>query len=264
MTTDSQPPRRVWGMGPIADFIDRHGLRARFDALGPDKVADVPYGGRVLRFHIPDAMTDKMQIPALMGRLHEAPLLERFAGLAAPGGVVLDLGANHGSHTVFFAAIMGARRVHAFEPQPRMAVILRKTVALNGLSNVVVHQAAVGARAGHVRLAQSNAENTGMASFRPDPGGDVAMVAIDQVVTDAPVTAIKIDIEGMQMPALRGMVRTLRRDRPVLWLELRPAKGEVEAPTAWLARLGYQPIQVGFRDFFFLPTGVSGGPEPGA
>jgi FkbM family methyltransferase len=252
--------QRKWGTGPIAEFIELHGLRSKFQSLDPEAVATVHYRGQTLKFHIPDAMTDKMQLAALMGALHEARLLERFAALISPDGVVLDLGANHGSHTIFFGAVMKARLVHAFEPQARLADILRVSVMLNGLDNVIVHQAAVGAKSGRVSLASQNEENSGMAAFRPDHRhGDIPMVAIDDVVTEMPVTGVKIDVEGMQMPALRGMARTIRRDRPVIWIELRPAKGEVPAPTEWLMRHGYRAHQISFRDFFFLPEPLGSG-----
>ncbi|MDA8766950.1 FkbM family methyltransferase [Planktomarina temperata] len=67
------------------------------------------------------------------------------------------------------------------------------------------------------------------------------------------MTGVKIDGEGMQMPVLRGMSKTIRRCAPVLWLELRPAKGEIEQPSEWLAKRGYRRQQISFRDFLFIP-----------
>jgi hypothetical protein len=79
-------------------------------------VATVLYRGSSFKFYIPDAMTDKMQLAPLLGQYHEHFLLEKFNSAVDPNGTICDLGANFGSHTVYFAAIMKARMVHSFEP----------------------------------------------------------------------------------------------------------------------------------------------------
>lgn len=59
--------KRKWGIGPINDFIEQHGLREKFDALTPPNVATVAYRDASFKFYIPDAMTDKMQLAPLLG-----------------------------------------------------------------------------------------------------------------------------------------------------------------------------------------------------
>jgi hypothetical protein len=88
-----------------------------------------------------------------------------------------------------------------------------------------------------------------MAEFRPGVGDR----PVDDVVSDEHVTGVKIDVEGMQMPVLCGMSKTIRRRAPVLWLELRSAKGEIEQPPEWLAKRAYRRSQISFRDFLFTP-----------
>ena len=89
--------KRKWGIGPIKEFIEQHGLREKFDALTPPNVAAVAYRDASFKFYIPDAMTDKMQL---------APLL--------------------GSHTAYFVAIMKARWVQSFEPQAHLIDVIKK------------------------------------------------------------------------------------------------------------------------------------------
>lgn len=130
----------------------------------------------------------------------------------------------------------------------------KKTLDLNQIDNVTLHHAVAGAKSGKAHLKRTNAENSGMAEFRPGAGDrSVDMLPVDDVVGDAHVTGVKIDVEGMQMPVLRGMSKTIRRCAPVLWLELRPAKGEIEQPSEWLAKRGYKRSQMSFRDFLFTP-----------
>lgn len=248
------PHKPKWGIGPLDEFIATHGLREKYDALTPPKVAPVQYRGKTYQFYIPDAMSDKMQLPPLLGHFHEQNYLEIFASVVDPNGIVCDLGANFGSHTLFFAAILKAQHVHSFEPQSHLVDVIRETLRLNGAENVTVHNAVAGAKPGVARLKSTNKENTGMAEYRPGEGQQtVPMVAVDDVVGGSKVTGVKIDVEGMQMPVLRGMSKTIRRWRPVLWLELRPAKGELEKPSQWLESRGYARKTMSFRDFLFLP-----------
>ena len=72
----------------------------------------------------------------------QTELLQSFI---QPGDVVVDVGAHIGTHAIGFALSVGSTgTVHAFEAQPGVADVLRLNAELNGLSNVVVHNAAVG------------------------------------------------------------------------------------------------------------------------
>lgn len=244
---------KKWGIGPISEYIAKHGLREKYAALDPPQIAPVTYRGWTYHFYIPDAMTDKMQLAPLMGKYHELPLLERFASFVDSSGTICDLGANFGSHTLYFAAVMKARHVHAFEPQAHLIDVIQRTLDLNSVDTVTLHQAVAGAKLGLAHLKKTNDENTGMAEFRPGEGErSVKMLPLDDVVGGEHVTGVKIDVEGMQMPVLRGMSKTIRRCAPVLWLELRPGKGEVEQPSEWLSKRGYRRLQISFRDFLFI------------
>ena len=53
------------------------------------------------------------------------------------------------------------------------------------------------------------------------------------------VSIVKIDIEGMESLALRGMLRTLERCKPILFLEAHN-EDEIEKQRNVIATLGYQ------------------------
>ena len=64
----------------------------------------------------------------------ELELLERYI---KPGDVIVDIGANIGTHTVAFAQLVGPRGlVIAFEPQARIFQLLCANVVANDLGNV--------------------------------------------------------------------------------------------------------------------------------
>jgi FkbM family methyltransferase len=132
-----------------------------------------------------------------------------FCDAIEPGSTVLDVGANVGIYTLL-AAKRGAR-VFAIEADPKTAEILRHNIHLNGFDDrVTVFPIAVGEREGTVTLYRF-AENWGHSNLfaGTDPVA-VRCQAIDSLGLP-PIDVCKMDIEGSELPALKGMEATIRR-----------------------------------------------------
>ncbi len=140
-----------------------------------------------------------------------------------PQDVVVDVGANLGVHTVFFARRVGRQgRVLAFEPQRLIFQLLCGNVVLNHLTNVNCMPAGAGAIAGHARLQYldyGQESNFGGVSLQSE--GDGEQVEIRRLDEFALRTCrlIKIDVEGMERDVLLGAAETIRQFRPVLYVE---------------------------------------------
>ena len=78
------------------------------------------------------------------GLFFEAMELEELRKVVGPGAHVVDVGANTGNHTIFFAGPMKAASVLPFEPLPAAAAALRASVARNELTNVDLSRLGVG------------------------------------------------------------------------------------------------------------------------
>jgi len=149
--------------------------------------------------------------------------LALLAPLLRPGRVVIDVGANIGTHTIFFANKVGDRgRVYAFEPQRPTFQLLCGNVALNALINVVALPYAVGREDGDVRIAVADPRvpnNFGGMSVTALPNGEeTRIVRIDTL--DLPrCDLIKIDVEGMEADVLAGARATIEKFRPVIYCE---------------------------------------------
>jgi FkbM family methyltransferase len=128
----------------------------------------------------------------------EADLLAR---MISPGDVVVEAGANIGAHTVPLARRVGRLgRVYAFEPQRVVYQLLCTNVTLNGLLNVRVHRAGMGAAAGSLGVPESDFENSGNfggVSLGYGAGRElVPIVTLDSLALDR-LRLLKIDVEGM-------------------------------------------------------------------
>lgn len=180
----------------------------------------------------------------------EPEFLREFLSGVGPRDTVFDVGACVGLYALH-AALLGARAV-AFEPDPAYRRRLVKNVRLNRLRRSVrIVPWAVSDRSGTVML-----YSDGLVGRSPTlervPGRRGIPVATDSV--DRAVAAgalprpdvIKLDIEGAEILALRGMRETLARpDGPrALFIELHPLflpgfGSSAEECRAILADLGY-------------------------
>lgn len=188
--------------------------------------------------------------------LWEPQYLNVFRRQIRPGQTVLDIGANHGAYAIQAAAATGAAgHVHAFEPNPRLADLIRRSAEANGYTDrLSIHVCAVGAEPGQVELVFSD-EASGGGSTRglPDPLPPgyrrlhVPVVALDEMFPPpAPVHVIKMDIEGYEGLALRGMRGLLTRSADLRMLMeygpalLRQAGTAPEEVIGGLATLGFR------------------------
>jgi FkbM family methyltransferase len=139
-----------------------------------------------------------------------------------PADVVVDVGANIGTHAVYFASKVGAAGlVVAFEPQRLVFQTLCGNVALNGLTNVDCLRAAVGASRGQARFPSIDPRgkyNFGAVRASSDTGELVDVLPIDELGL-ARCALIKVDVEGMEASVIAGAKDTIRRCAPALFLE---------------------------------------------
>jgi FkbM family methyltransferase len=150
----------------------------------------------------------------------EAKLFEQ---LVRPGMTVLDVGANIGAHTVRLAQLVGPRgRVIAYEPQRVIFQLMCANVGMNGLFNVHPRLAAAGSLPGRLTVPPVNyavAGNYGGLSLGGyQEGEEVPIETLDSLNLPA-CHFMKIDVEGMEAETIKGAVATLRRHRPLLYME---------------------------------------------
>ncbi len=171
-----------------------------------------------------------------------------FRNLLKPDGVVIEVGAHLGLHTVPLAKIVSSGEVICFEPQRPIFNILCGNLALNNLLNVHAHRLAVDEATETITIESTNYDtpwnyggfslSTGFSGFNAgghDFPGDlksesVEVVALDRFSATAGLSRLdllKVDAEGSELAVLRGADRLIARTRPTLFVENNdPAHGD--------------------------------------
>lgn len=198
------------------------------------KLLDVEAHGYRYQLHELSGSTMPSKIAACIrrGTLYEMPLLEFIREQAFPGRII-DVGANIGNHTLWFAVVCGLEVV-AFEPVWHQE--LEANCKLNGLihEQVTVHPVALGARAERADIVIGKGARFG----KLQKGSQFPVLPMDHYLLEG-ISCIKIDVEGWEPEVLAGAVETIRANRPVIFTEQWGAK-ERKAIAGILEPLGYR------------------------
>ncbi len=159
------------------------------------------------------------------GRLdHDIGTLKGFQKWIPEGGVVFDIGAYIGDHTIFYSKCVGKKGVvFAFEPQQAPYDCLEYN--MKGLGNVECYKRALGKMERQAGMI-INTINPGASriDFRRKCG--VLVQTLDSFVYSPPkreiqhIDFIKIDVEGNEPDVLLGGRHTIMDHRPVMVIEI--------------------------------------------
>jgi len=138
------------------------------------------------------------------------------------GDTAIDIGAMIGCYTLVFAKLVGdTGRVFAFEPEIENYKILKKNININGYKNTKLAYMAVSDKDGEMKL-YIHDSNLGMHTlgkptyWKPKGVVNVKTVRLDTCLSKScRVDFIKMDIQGAEGLALKGMERTLRDNKDI-------------------------------------------------
>ncbi|HLK17303.1 MAG TPA: FkbM family methyltransferase [Bryobacteraceae bacterium] len=171
------------------------------------------------------------------------------------GGVMFDLGANFGYYAITLASrLHGACLIYALEPNPSTMRRFERNIALNGIRGVIPLEVGLSDQPGFAQIVETP-DHSGAAYLRESQGAGLPTISLDLFCEQNRIDRldlIKMDIEGAELRALHGAVRTLRRLRPPLLIELNPETSEREGYSirdvvVFLEDLGYAIFDVRSR-----------------
>jgi FkbM family methyltransferase len=134
---------------------------------------------------------------------------------------LLDCGANYGYWSVLVSsAPYGSHKAIAIEPSSQNFAKLANNAEINS-SRFDVMKCAIGSARGTARLSGTKHEAFSIAGNAAGGGEDVPVIALDNLLDDGKVSAdgkylIKLDVEGVEIEAIKGGTRLLQGDSVVL------------------------------------------------
>ena len=137
-------------------------------------------------------------------------------------GLFLDIGSNIGNHTLYLFQKKLIQSAYCFEPVQDTFRMFEKNISINNLQNKVkLFNAGVGESHGTAQIASYNQENTGMSQLKISNDGNIPIIAIDDIKFDYNISFVKIDVEGFELNVIKGMLGTIKKYKPTLFIEIR-------------------------------------------
>ena len=138
---------------------------------------------------------------------------------------IIDAGGYVGDTALLFSSYTD-KSIHVFEASPSNMDIIRETIRLNHLENIVPVSKALGEKSGTATF--SLGERNSCNSLVERPGYnypnhiEVPVITLDDYVREnnLEVGLIKVDIEGGEQLLLKGAVETIRTQHPILLISI--------------------------------------------
>ena len=168
----------------------------------------------------------------------EFELFNRWKKHFPKEGLMLDIGANMGSHCVQFKHHFPELEIYAFEPYlENYQLLLQNTKRYD---DVKCFNVGVGSRTSIVHFNDGHKNNSGVVRVVRDSNNPNIVLALDNLILPK-VSFIKIDVEGHELACMQGMTNLLKRDKPLIWLEENNHGDHKVVP--YLKKLGYKILE---------------------
>ncbi|MEM9044166.1 MAG: FkbM family methyltransferase [Pseudomonadota bacterium] len=226
----------------------------------PDPIDVEPFPGQKARLHPRDNLSEKRVFGASQfwdAEEREALALHRDR-CESPFAFV-DAGANVGLYTLAVRS-KGPIQGVAIEPDPENLRRLRFNLEASDSNDVVLADCALSDTAGQIELAVVEG-NRGEISGAGAQAGETVTVAsrpLLDVVRDAGFTridALKIDIEGMELPVLKAFFSEAPEKMHPGMIILEARRGEETPALAFLRQRRYMPVQRTKMNVILTPQG---------
>lgn len=200
------------------------------------------YLGKTIKFYLPNLNDFIQNIIFHHKSFYELDMLEHIRVTSSKGNNIVDVGANIGNHTVYFAKGCNAKKVFSFEPQPAVFEILKNNIEINDLTNSVsLYNLALGERKSKGKIKLVNENNSGMSKVNACEDGEISIDTLDNLLLPLKVRIdlIKIDVEGMAINVLQGSLAVIKKYKPQIYVEAETEEEFIKLRVL-LGRYGYE------------------------
>lgn len=163
---------------------------------------------------------------------HEPETIKKWVDNAEKANVVFDIGSNSGVYSLY-AAAAGAKKIYSFEPVKRVYEILNENIKLNSFESIQPCHYAISDKEGIQELYDPGGNEPTSATLSKEFGMNhlggiytksyVEVISIDkfcELNLIKEVNLIKLDVEGYEEYAIKGMVKTVERNKPLIFIEV--------------------------------------------
>lgn len=179
--------------------------------------------------------------------------------------IAIDIGANIGAHTIsMLDGVSQGGFVIAFEPQIEIANCLENTLAKISSNNFIISTNLVSNKnsisnfvsngTGRSRIPLKNNHYNKDWSHK-----NVKTTTLDKFLLDHPtnnlkVSLIKIDVEGHEFEVLEGASNTIKKNKPIIYIEVWKDKGDYIKLKNWCSKNNYSYQSISPNDYKLLPN----------
>ncbi|MBV8507810.1 MAG: FkbM family methyltransferase [Alphaproteobacteria bacterium] len=190
---------------------------------------------------------------------YEAHNLRLLREILRPGDTYVDVGANIGILSLAARTVVGERgRVICFEPMADNAALLVRSIIANDFNNIVVYPVAL---SDAVRTLYLEGHSNGMLISNGRPERKITTAVGDTYLAkEDRVDFLKMDIEGHEPFAFRGLKNTIRKHKPMILCEFNPSMLKLTSksdPSAYADQIFSMTNEVQAIDYNGQMTSVS-------
>lgn len=178
-------------------------------------------------FYLPtDAYLDIVANTIINNQIFEKEVVDVASKYIKPDTTVLDIGANFGQMSVLFSNIVGEKgKVHSFDADNWVYEILIKNIeANNKTGEIIPHFGAVHNVGGETLIfPEQDFDQFGTygsygIDYNAKRGREVKTITIDDLKIEEAISFIKVDIQGGDLLAMQGAVKTIEKNKmPILF-----------------------------------------------
>jgi FkbM family methyltransferase len=186
----------------------------------------------------------------------ETHVVDRMRPLLKPGLRMVDAGANIGFFTVLASRVKVD--VFAFEPSPKAWEMLKRNMIHHDSPShgrIISFKAGLSSRNDYLNMQLEQGSSIG--KIAPDGSIKVPVYDWDNFGGDKIIDVVKIDVDGHDMEAVRGMAKMLHRDHPIVFAEFCPyLLSDPKAYLQFYLDLGYKIEVIGGSGFWTCTDGI--------
>lgn len=174
---------------------------------------------------------------------YEEKLWDKAFALIGNPQAILDIGANIGYFSLYFATKFPSTKIYAFEPIPNTFDSMKENIQLNHVENIESFNLGLTDKKKKLEMFY-NPEGCGSSSLKDLLGAtctrkvECAFSTVDDFILEKNITHldfIKCDVEGAEKFVYEGAFKTIERFRPLIFSEML---------RKWSAKFGYHPNEI--------------------